>query len=346
MDRQNPQFSSAARQGEIGVGIVSQIVHRDLNWLFTRVPQEHDFGIDGQFAIIDESGGVTGQMLAVQIKCGPSYLKDTNRWGYVYRGQTKHINYLSNYPSPVLILLCDPKTNRVYWEIFDALEIDRTSNGWTMTIPFKNVLQESKPDLLRIVGNPTNQLAELESYWRQNKLIAESSVIWVWVDKPAVDAADTSSVEEVFNRLRATKALALASRGKVEISFDGYNSDSRQLCEIPEVCKYVTLLDHSLNDLFFFVATMEGAYTLMTFVACVCDGKWLGDLSEPFGKLEYDNRLLGEFWERHFHGLNEAAEWAGLSEVEIRAISYDIIRSCGQEPTFERELASNQEEPS
>jgi hypothetical protein len=33
-------------------------------------------------------------MLACQIKCGKSFFKESNRWGYVYRGETKHFNYL------------------------------------------------------------------------------------------------------------------------------------------------------------------------------------------------------------------------------------------------------------
>ncbi|WSN90843.1 hypothetical protein VUP52_00685 [Escherichia coli] len=33
--------------------------------------------------------------------------------GYVYRGENKHFNYLSNCPIPVLVLLCKPEKRSV-----------------------------------------------------------------------------------------------------------------------------------------------------------------------------------------------------------------------------------------
>ena len=79
-----------------GVGIVSMIVEDEFGWLFRQNHQERDFGIDGQIDVVTEGGDVTGQLLGCQIKCGPSFLRETNRWGFVYRGETKHFNYLSN----------------------------------------------------------------------------------------------------------------------------------------------------------------------------------------------------------------------------------------------------------
>jgi hypothetical protein len=46
----------------------------------------------------------------------------TPSWGYVYRGETKHFNYLANYPLPVIIILCDPATKEAYWVRFDVTE--------------------------------------------------------------------------------------------------------------------------------------------------------------------------------------------------------------------------------
>jgi hypothetical protein len=113
-----PQFSPSAKQGNRGVAIVNRIVDEDFGWLFKRNHEEHDFGIDGQIEVVTEGGAVTGQMLACQIKCGKSFFRETNRWGYVYRGETKHFNYLANYPLPVIIIICDPDVNEGYWMQF------------------------------------------------------------------------------------------------------------------------------------------------------------------------------------------------------------------------------------
>src|SRR5687767_1864862 len=111
-----PQRTKSAHLGELGVSLVSRVVHEEFGWLFRRNHQENDFGIDAYIEVVTSNGSVTGQMLAVQIKCGASYFAETNRWGFVY--QTKHFNYLANCPIPVLLILCHPETNECYWVKF------------------------------------------------------------------------------------------------------------------------------------------------------------------------------------------------------------------------------------
>ena len=68
--------------------------------------------------MVTKAGAVTGQLLACQIKCGASFFKESNRWGYVYRGEEKHFNYLANYPIPVIIVICNRETKEAFW-VFD-----------------------------------------------------------------------------------------------------------------------------------------------------------------------------------------------------------------------------------
>jgi hypothetical protein len=132
------RFSSSAKQGELGVTLVARIVSGSFGWLFKRNHQEHDFGIDGQLEVVTDSGAVTGQLLAVQIKCGKSFLQEENKWGYVYRGELKHFNYLSNYPIPVLIVICDPDSGECFWVCFQPEQTQTTKAGWKITVPFEN----------------------------------------------------------------------------------------------------------------------------------------------------------------------------------------------------------------
>ncbi len=69
-----PQFSPSARKGELGIQLVSKIVNDDFGWLFKRNHQEHDFGIDGHVELITDERSVTGQMFAVQVKFGKTFL--------------------------------------------------------------------------------------------------------------------------------------------------------------------------------------------------------------------------------------------------------------------------------
>ncbi|WP_244576067.1 DUF4365 domain-containing protein, partial [Escherichia coli] len=107
-----PKYQKEAQLGELGVNIVKSVINENFGWIFKRNHQEMDFGIDGFIEIVRDDGAVTGKMLAVQIKCGASFFSEENRWGYVYRGENKHFNYLSNCPIPVLVLLCKPEKKR------------------------------------------------------------------------------------------------------------------------------------------------------------------------------------------------------------------------------------------
>ena len=120
-----PQYAPSSKQGNVGVSIVSRIVEDKFGWLFKRNHQEHDFGIDGQIEVVTDEGAVTGQMLACQIKNGPSFFRESNRWGYIYRGETKHFNYLANCSLPVIIVICDPNRER---RILDSLPRGRRRN--------------------------------------------------------------------------------------------------------------------------------------------------------------------------------------------------------------------------
>ena|ERR1019366_2220480 len=114
MSKGFPKLTRSAKHGDLGVNMVSRIVIDTFGWLFKRNHQERDFGIDGQIELVTEDGDVTGQMIAVQIKYGKSFFQEQNKWGYVYRGELKHFNYLSNYPVPVVIFICDPESKECY----------------------------------------------------------------------------------------------------------------------------------------------------------------------------------------------------------------------------------------
>src|SRR5437016_1369838 len=151
MSNSFPHFSDSAKQGELGVNLVSRVVSDKFGWLFKRNHQEHDFGVDAQIEIVTKRGDVTGQMIGVQIKCGKTFLEEQNKWGYVYRGELKHFNYLVNYPLPVVIVLCDPASQNCYWVHFQAERTQSTKSGWKITVPFDNTLSTGKSALEALV---------------------------------------------------------------------------------------------------------------------------------------------------------------------------------------------------
>ncbi|MEO5955924.1 MAG: DUF4365 and DUF1817 domain-containing protein [Nitrospiraceae bacterium] len=326
-----PQFPRSAQQGEHGVNILSRIVNETFGWLFKRNHQEHDFGIDGQVEVITPSGFVTGQMLAVQIKCGKSFFQEKNRWGYVYRGELKHFNYLSNYPIPVLIVICHSESEECYWVRFVPTEVQMTEAGWKITIPLVNKLREAKGAIEKILPPLQDNLSNLQAYWAINNMIVDSSYIHFIIDRSEVKALDIVPPRKFFDRLRITKELAYQCQGKVEISFHGYEDDTRELFEIDEVRKYVPVLCAALPELFFFARTEAPTYVLKTLALCQTRISWPDGRStrEITRKVVFDTDKVGEFIMHHFLGLNEMTEWLSMSIDENKKISFDVVRCIG-----------------
>lgn len=336
-----PQFSHTAKLGELGVNIVSRIVSDTFGWLFKRNHQEHDFGIDGQIELVTDDGAVTGQMLAIQIKCGRSFLTEKNKWGYVFRGEMKHFNYLVNYPIPVLVCLCDPDSSDCYWVHFRPELTQATETGWKMTVPLENKLAASKAALQALVNPIRDGIAELQAYWELNKIISESSSILYVLDEHDVKNLEVAMPRAFFDRLRCSKELAHECQGKVEISFSGYDEDPRELFEIEEVRAYVAVLDRALPELFFFVRTERPTYTLMTFALCQTEVEWVDGRSTKAvtKEVRFDTRNVAGFLERHWPGLNELTDWLGMSIEENKRISFAVIRCLGFEPPERDDVA-------
>jgi len=334
MTRGFPTYTPAARKGEAGVSLVAKIVTDQLGWLFRRHHQEQDFGVDGQIEIVTDEGAVTGQSLAAQIKYGRSFFTEKNQWGYVYRGETKHFNYLANYPTVVLIVICHPVSKDCYWVPFEPEATEVTERGWKLTIPFENRLHTRKAELLSLVGEPIDQLAALQAYWQLNKMLVETSVALYVLDDLDVKAMDTSHARAFFDRLRKTKPLAAATQGKIEFSFSGYDTDPRELFEIPDVRRYIEALDLALPELFFFIRTEEPAYALKLIVFCRCNAEWEGQRSTlaKVEKVGFDTKLLAQFMEDHWPALNELTDWLGMPEEENKRICYSVMRHLGFNP--------------
>jgi hypothetical protein len=333
MNQGYPQFTPTARKGERGVNIVSRIVNETFGWLFKRNHQEHDFGIDCQVEAVTQDGIVTGQMLAMQIKYGTTFFQEKNKWGYIYRGEFKHFSYMSNYPIPVIITICHPKSEECYWVRFEAERTHVTKAGWKITIPFQNKLKSSKAELESLLPPLTDSLSELHEYWAINDLIVDSSYLHFIIDRQQVKALDTSSPRAFFDRLRMTKEIAYHCQGKVEITFFGYEQDPRELFEIEEVRRYVAVLDTVLPELFFFARTEKPASTIRLFFYCQASVSWPDGRStrEVTRKIEFMNKELAAFLTRHWPGLNEMTEWLSMSIDENKKISFAVMESFGVE---------------
>lgn len=334
MNNHQPRFTHAAQQGERGVNLVASIFFDDFGWIFKRNHQEHDFGIDGQVEVVTNDGGLTGQILAVQIKFGKSFFQEKSQLGYVYRGEAKHFNYLSNYPIAVVIVICHPDTKQCYWVKFDPLHTHPAGENWKITIPFANDLSKSQTSIQALLPEVTDQRGELEGYWKLNNILADTGYIHFIIDRPEILSKDTERPRSFFDRLRVTKELALACQGKVEISFYGYDSDTRELFEIPEVREYMPVLSAALPELFYFARTQKPTHAIQAIALCQTQVEWTDGRSTKSvtKQVVYDTPKVARFMMQGYAGLNEITDWLALPLEENKRICRAIGKCLGIDP--------------
>ena len=322
-----PTLTAQSRQGNLGVEIVSSIVSNELKWLFRKVHLEEDFGIDGYIDVVLESGSVTGQSIAVQIKCGVSFLSRKTNSGFIFYGESKHLNFYLNSQLPILILLCDPESRSCYWEQFDPQKTEKTASGWKTVIPFAQTLSPtSKDELLGIVGPAIDHTHALERHWAFNELLVSMGRVLFTIDRQDIETGNTDPIEGFFERLTKNYNVCEKLQGKVDISVSGYETDSRELWQIPEVRSWFALAEPKVRYWFYFLPLEPPAIGLRLLFACLCEIESSRTLDvEQRRRVEMDAEAMAALMEKNFAWLNELTDRLGLTMEQNRKISHDVF---------------------
>ncbi|WP_258131660.1 DUF4365 domain-containing protein [Bacillus cereus] len=149
---------SHGEKGTLGETYVSHHIkqEKNINWIF-RNQTESDYGIDAHFEI-KEGGVVTGRLIAAQIKCGGSLVKEKNDH-FVYYGEFKHLLYWLEHSLPVVVVFVDDEGSNpnviptCYWVEIRKDKIKTLKSSWKIKIPksqpldkeHKNKLAEISP---------------------------------------------------------------------------------------------------------------------------------------------------------------------------------------------------------
>lgn len=133
----------------------------ELGWKF-REQAISDFGIDAQVEAPGDKKP-SGRLIAVQIKAGASWFRDTTAGGVVYRGELKHLRYWRDYTLPVIVVLCDLARKVCLWQVVTPETIEPTAKAWKLVIPSHQLLDErSAPALLRLARS-VRRLPEVDA---------------------------------------------------------------------------------------------------------------------------------------------------------------------------------------
>lgn len=136
-----PKYHQTNSQERLGVNAVAEAIAK-IGQIWRETPMV-DVGIDGQIEYVSPEGFATGRMIAVQIKSGPSFFKES-KGDWVFYPEEKHRFYWERFPLPVLIIIHNPETNLSYWQdARQVLRVAKSTDAKGITIPKSNVLQST-----------------------------------------------------------------------------------------------------------------------------------------------------------------------------------------------------------
>lgn len=139
-------ISMAARYRERGTGsilstdqtsrrgvLIAGDAFESLDFAF-REQATSDFGIDAH--VEPRRGAVgTGQLLALQIKSGPSYFKRATPDGWWLETDQKHADYWLGHALPVVVVAVDVESRQAYWRAVTPDTVVSTGKGRKIFIP-------------------------------------------------------------------------------------------------------------------------------------------------------------------------------------------------------------------
>ena len=133
-----PRRQPSDRTGELGVLFCSTVFVEN-GWAFR--PQDlADYGIDGH-AELCIGDLVTGRLIALQIKSGPSWFNEpTDTPGWIFRSTETVFNYWLGHSLPVIVVLVDEGAKTGYWEVVTEKNVASTGKGRKIEIPQKQQL--------------------------------------------------------------------------------------------------------------------------------------------------------------------------------------------------------------
>ena len=122
-----------------------------MGWVFRETPHT-DYGIDGNVEQIVD-GRLTNSHIALQIKSGPSYLKENRNGNITFYIDEWHYKYWLQSDRPVLILFYDNVNDRVIWEQVKLSNIQTTNTQFKIVInPTKVLNKDSLQELNDIIA--------------------------------------------------------------------------------------------------------------------------------------------------------------------------------------------------
>jgi hypothetical protein len=141
----------------------------------------------------------------------------------------------------------------------------------------------------------------------------------ITISREEVEALQTSSVMSVLRSCLVSTQRVLALFEKLDVAFHGYNDDPRELCEIPEVREYVSVLDCQFPYWLFFL-TKQGL-GLQCIMYCFMPPY----LSEEGRRTILPRKLDELLSKRWFPAMNQLCMAVDFSEQQIQELTTSVV---------------------
>ncbi len=150
---------------------------------------------------------------------------------------------------------------------------------------------------------------------------AVSDTVVFVITRQQIEDADIESSLSFLRSLVPTEhpEHAWAYKGRLSLVISGYNSDPRELFEIPEVCQYLRALDEQWPFWLFFFNQVDDSIKLIAL--CLASS-----IEVVPGAAHIDPEGLRRFMERAFTAVNYLFESYGFPESENEALSMEVSR--------------------
>lgn len=321
-----PRQNKSQEIGRKGESHFASFITKELGWVYRPVHQESDFGIDGYVDILID-GNVTGKSLAVQIKCGESYVSKKSVGGIKYEGENKHLNYYLNHHGPVILIVFNESCDKGYWVEFDIEKTTSRMNGWWIEIEKSNEINACiKEKWMKIAGEPTDYSDGIRQMWAVDEAISSSDYFAFSIPKEDVLSCSMNHILSVIKKLTKNRELLLSKRNTVEIFFPEYDNDPREVYEISEIRRWISASIEMGIPWFYFVNTKGRATSLKLLLFCACNIE-VKEVRNDGHFLETEADERAKWLAKNFDNLNIFTERNNIS-VEINKEVCDSVAKC------------------
>jgi len=321
-----PTLNHSHQKGSSGQSYFQHFVNNELKCIYHPINQENDFGIDGYIELVIDRC-VTGKLIGVQIKHGNSFFRSKTDYGFKFIGDNKHLNYYLNSQAPIFILIMDEDFVNNHWVEFDLSKtMSTTSSNWWIEVPENNRLETNFSKAIFASTAPVIDFtAQIQANFAMNFIVSNSDLRAIAIPKDEILAMSFDYLSGFIKRLSANRKLLLESRSTLNIFFPDYDSDPREIIQIPEIMLWLKRSIEIGFPWFYYLDTRHRSSGLMLLIHSYCMPIDISQETTRY-RVKYNKQDLTRFVEKNFTNLNVFTDSNNISLDINKEVSSGIVR--------------------